>query len=192
MALEINGPMLALWKQSSRWILLTYASIRQFDCRQEMQKLRVHYMINPETNLQNRIRLALSNMGIINWRNNTGMGWAGKVLKGPRHAHLGEKDILIRNARPLHAGLCKGSSDVIGIKPTVITEDMVGQTVGIFYACEVKQPKGRVTDDQKIFAEVINSVGGVARIVIGTQIHPVVVVAGNVERVLTGGAGHAR
>ena len=117
-----------------------------------------------EQNIQSLVRLRLSKLGVINFRNNTGMGWAGKVIKFaiPKQIILMPCDVLIRNARPLHAGLCEGSSDVIGIKPTVITQDMVGQTIGIFVACEVKSKSGRLSEKQVTFDKVINNAGGIS------------------------------
>jgi hypothetical protein len=42
---------------------------------------------------------------------------------------------------------------------------MVGQQVAVFVALEVKTPKGRATDEQKNFVNVVNAAGGKAAIV---------------------------
>jgi len=121
-----------------------------------------------ESNLQNLIRIKLSQLGILNFRNNTGMGWAGKKIKRIYKQQLitvYPGDVVVRQARPLHSGLCEGSSDIIGVKPTVITEDMVGQTIGVFVACEVKTKTGPVRDKQKIFINNISNAGGIADVV---------------------------
>ena len=119
--------------------------------------------MNEETSRQNKIRLALSSLGITNWRNNTGVGWAGKMIKGSgKMMFVGKEDVIIRNARPLRAGLCKGSSDIIAIKSVLITPEMVGQVIGQFIAVEVKTPAGRPTKDQLNFNQQINHKGGIA------------------------------
>lgn len=102
--------------------------------------------MNPETSLQNKIRLALSKMGMLNWRNNTG------VLKDKRGI-------------PVRFGLCTGSSDIIGIRSVEITEDMVGKTIGQFCALEVKTKTGKPTEAQENFLDQVNKAGGFGMIV---------------------------
>ena len=63
-----------------------------------------------ERAIQNEVLLALADLGITGWRNNVGTGWAGKASKRD------DGSVLVRDARPLHAGLCKGSSDLIGLR----------------------------------------------------------------------------
>lgn len=109
-----------------------------------------------ERDLQNVIRMFMSGIGIVNWRNNTGTGWVGKVKR------LSNGDILISNPRPLRAGLCKGSSDIIGITPVKITKEMIGKKICVFTAAEVKSPKGKATEEQICFIDKINSSGGIA------------------------------
>jgi hypothetical protein len=121
--------------------------------------------MNEETARQNKIRIALSEVGTTNWRNNTGLGWAGKMIKGVgKMMFVGKYDVVIKDARPLRAGLCKGSSDIIAIKPVLITPEMVGQTIGQFIAVEVKTLTGKATKDQLNFNKQINDKGGIALI----------------------------
>jgi hypothetical protein len=77
------------------------------------------------------------------WRNNTG---AIKDSEG----------------RLVRFGLCKGSSDIIGIRPVTITADMVGKTIGAFTAIEVKTPKGKPTEEQLNFIQRVKDLGGLA------------------------------
>jgi hypothetical protein len=99
--------------------------------------------MNPETALQNAIRKALSEAGVTNFRNNTG------ALKDDR-------------GRLVRYGLCKGSSDIIAIKPVTITEDMVGSVIGQFVAVEVKTAGKKATKDQQRFIDAILRLGGLA------------------------------
>lgn len=113
----------------------------------------------------------MSGIGITNWRNNTGTGWAGKSTKITRAGSyvLEAGDVVIKNARPLRAGLCKGSSDIIGITPVFITQDMVGQTIGVFTAVEVKSKRGKATENQENFISVIRQHGGYAGVARSTD-----------------------
>jgi hypothetical protein len=112
---------------------------------------------------QQRILLACGSGDVRLWRNNVGTGWAGqatKVTPGNLRAvsqALRPGDVVIRQGRPLHAGLCVGSSDLIGYRQV----DGVAQ----FVALEVKSPTGRATKEQTQFLEHINGAGGCAGIV---------------------------
>lgn len=61
-------------------------------------------------------------------------------------------------------GLCTGSADLIGITPIQVTQDMVGHTVGVFTALEIKTQTGRPTKEQINFLEHIQANGGLATI----------------------------
>ena len=111
---------------------------------------------------QQRILLACGSGNVRLWRNNVGTGWAGqatKVTPGNLRAiaaGLRPGDVVIRQGRPLHAGLCVGSSDLIGYRVV----DRVAQ----FVALEVKSATGRPTAQQVQFLDHINAVGGLAGI----------------------------
>lgn len=96
------------------------------------------------------------------------MGWSGKSVRiTPANAasvRLFPGDVVVRQARPLHAGLCEGSSDLIGLKRVVITPDMVGQTIAQFLAIEVKTPKGKPKPKQNNFLDVVNGAGGIGMV----------------------------
>lgn len=88
------------------------------------------------------------------FRNNTGTAWAGEVIGKTKNT------ITLKDPRPLHAGLCKGSSDLIGWLPVLITPDMIGQTVAVFSAIEAKTKTGRVSQDQINFIANVSQAGG--------------------------------
>lgn len=110
-----------------------------------------------ETNLLKRIQLKLPAHARL-FRNNTGMGWAGQILKKT----IGF--ITLENYRPLHSGLCAGSSDLIGWTIVKITPEMVGKNVAIFTAIECKSPNGRISPQQKNFINTVQASGGIAGI----------------------------
>lgn len=96
-----------------------------------------------EQQIQQQIRLELSRGPVRLWRNNTG-------------ALRDQRGQLVRY------GLCQGSSDLIGYRSVTITPDMVGQTVAVFTAIEVKAPKGRVTAEQEAFLQLVAEAGGIS------------------------------
>jgi hypothetical protein len=116
-----------------------------------------------EAQTQQRILLACGTGPVRLWRNNVGTGWAGHATTvTPRNlqavAHsIRPGDVVIRQGRPLHAGLCVGSSDLIGYR--------VVDGVAQFVALEVKSFTGRPTAQQTQFIDHINAVGGCAGIV---------------------------
>jgi hypothetical protein len=113
-----------------------------------------------ELELQNKIRKRLSEHGrTVTWRNNVGTGWVGDVNR------LTDGSILLKNPRPLHAGLCTGSSDLIGMTEVTITPDMVGKKIAVFTALEVKTKTGRATPDQMNFIHQVLKSGGIAGVV---------------------------
>jgi len=98
-----------------------------------------------ESDIQNLILMALSDAGCKVWRQNVGVGWTGDASR------TRDGNVIIKNARPLHAGLCRGSSDIIGLTPD-----------GRFLAVEVKTQHGRVTPEQENFIARVGQQGGVA------------------------------
>lgn len=117
-----------------------------------------------EREILNQIILAYSRIGARLFRNNVGVGWAGKVSRPHKRMtiEVGPGDIVIRNARPLHAGLCEGSSDLIGWTPLKITEDDVGKTIAVFTAIEIKYGKTATTPAQAAFTNVVLKSGGLS------------------------------
>jgi len=119
-----------------------------------------------EHRIQNEIRLAISGKATL-FRNNVAQAWVGEVYRpnSIQTVTVSPADVVIRNARILHAGLCEGSSDLIGWRSLTITPEMVGQTVAVFAALEVKSKTGRATAGQKNFCQRVLEAGGFAGIV---------------------------
>lgn len=112
-----------------------------------------------EGNLLKRIQLALSKSNTVRvFRNNTGTAWQGKP------EWQGNSKLILHNPRPLDAGLCVGSSDLIGWTSIEITPDMVGQKLAIFTAIEGKTGKGKATKEQANFLRAVVAAGGRAGI----------------------------
>jgi hypothetical protein len=116
--------------------------------------------------IQNEIRLGISGKATM-FRNNVGTAYVGEVYRpnGIQSVTVSPADVVIRNARILHAGLCEGSSDLIGWRSLIITPDMVGERIAVFAALEVKSKTGRATAGQKNFCDRVIQAGGLAGIV---------------------------
>jgi len=100
---------------------------------------------NPETRLQQEIRLALGLRADLRlYRNQTGQ------LPDPK------------TGRPVQFGLARGSADLIGWRTVVVTPDMVGQRLAVFTSIEVKTPRGRLTPEQHNWLHAVRTAGGIA------------------------------
>lgn len=118
-----------------------------------------------EKNIMDRIALKVGSLdGVRVFRQNTGMGWVGHSMTISRDGmhQLRRGQMVLSAPRPLHAGLVKGSSDLIGWTEVEITPEMVGKKVAVFTAIEVKNEDGRPTNDQKIFLANVKAAGGFA------------------------------
>lgn len=109
----------------------------------------------PEARVQDEARLLASKMGWRLFRNNVG------VLKDERGVPVRYG---IANDSPAMNKRIK-SSDLIGIRPVVITQDMVGSTIGQFVAREVKKAgwkyKGTEHEQAQLaFGTLIIGLGG--------------------------------
>ena len=96
-----------------------------------------------EQELQQRIRLELGRGPVRLWRNNVG------ALRDQR-------------GQLVSYGLCRGSSDLIGLRRLTIGPEHLGQSLAVFVAIEVKSERGRLAAEQQQFLEVVRELGGLA------------------------------
>lgn len=117
-----------------------------------------------EADLMRQLQKLASELGARLFRQNTGMAWAGKVEKGypGKVVRLGPGDVVLRNARPFHAGVT-GMSDLGGWVPVTVTADLVGSTVAVYTQVEVKET-ARPTTEQLAWIDAVNLAGGRAGI----------------------------
>ncbi|MBM5799997.1 MAG: VRR-NUC domain-containing protein [Cyanobacteria bacterium K_DeepCast_35m_m2_023] len=102
-------------------------------------------MANAETDLQQRIRLALGTRSDARiFRNQVGS------LPDPRTGRL------------VTFGLARGSADLIGWRTITITPDMIGTQLAVFTSIEVKTPTGRLTPEQRNWLHTVDHAGGIA------------------------------
>ena len=113
-----------------------------------------------ETHLRNAVLKAVSGMGARLFRVNTGLAWTGRV-------ETYGTAVFIRDARPIRMGLCTGGSDLIGWTPVAITPEMVGSTVAVFTAIELKCGRTAVTEDQRNFLARVAEAGGISTVARG-------------------------
>lgn len=106
-----------------------------------------------EHKIQNEGRNALAGL-CLNFRANVGRAWQGDEHRLPNG------DLLLKNPRPFSTGLPAGFSDTFGLTPVTITQDMVGQVIGVFHAIEYKAPGKKPTDKQTTFLQAIRNNGG--------------------------------
>ena len=113
-----------------------------------------------EATVMQLVRLEASRRGARVFRNNNGAA----VDKDGRHIRYG----LGNESKQINQVI--KSSDLIGITPVVITQEMVGKTVGVFTAIEVKRSSWKYTGTerekaQKAFIDIIKNLGGFAQFV---------------------------
>lgn len=106
-----------------------------------------------ESAVTSHVRLAAAQLNVTLWRNNCG-------------GFYDERGRFVRYGLGSEAKLA--SSDWIGIRPTLITPDMVGQVLGVFTAVEMKAEGWRFNKNdkhllqQKHFIDIVNQNGGLA------------------------------
>ncbi len=98
-----------------------------------------------EQQIQQRIRLACGRGDVRLWRNNTG------ALLDPQ-------------GRLVRFGLCRGSSDLIGLRSLLITPELVGERLAQFVALEIKTPDGTLRPEQEAFLAAARRLGALAAV----------------------------
>ncbi|MGB9154374.1 MAG: hypothetical protein WCD70_14945 [Alphaproteobacteria bacterium] len=100
-----------------------------------------------ETAIANEIMIASSKVGVVLHKNIRGMFYT------------------LDKKHKVKAGLlADGSGDLIGYTPTIITQEMVGQTIAIYTSVEVKTETGTAKKHQKDWRDRVLSRGGKAGI----------------------------
>jgi len=110
-----------------------------------------------EAEVQKEVRYRSAQDGILLWRNNVGAA----TDQSGNFFRYG-----LANDTPQMAKNCK-SSDLVGIRPVVITPDMVGQTIGQFVAIECKREGWKYSGSdreraQLTFLRLVQAKGGCA------------------------------
>lgn len=91
------------------------------------------------------------------------VGWGLATSPKAMHRRRDGK-ILLDHGSPIRYGLFPGSGDMIGYRPTVITPEMVGQTVAIFQSIEVKTKGDRLRADQRKWNRALIRDGAIAEV----------------------------
>lgn len=65
---------------------------------------------------------------------------------------------------PISYGLHPGSGDTIGWTETVITENMVGQTIAVFTSIEIKTENDKLSDKQRKWNKAVRKSGGICEV----------------------------
>lgn len=109
-----------------------------------------------EQTLRKQVQVAVSRLGARLFRVNTGKAWAGKA----RPDACG--GVYIPDAYPVRMGFANGGSDLIGWTPIVITPQMVGRTMAVFTAVELKTGSTALSREQAVFLDAVRRAGGLA------------------------------
>jgi len=112
--------------------------------------------------IQQKIRLDVARFGLDLWRNNVGVAMHTDYYGQTRAVRYG----LLNDTEKINQRF--KSSDLVGIRPILITADMVGQVVGVFAAIECKasnwtyRPNDEHTQAQQRFIDLVRAAGGFA------------------------------
>ena len=104
-------------------------------------------------------------LGARLFRQQVGMGWIGKAsrIEQTKMIAVNPGDVVIKKARPFHSGF-PGWSDLGGWSPLVVTPEMVGQTIAVYTAAEIKV-QSAVSTEQRAFLDAVRKAGGRAGVV---------------------------
>lgn len=114
-----------------------------------------------EHDIQSIIKVKASEEGCRLWRNNVG----ALTTTDGRFIRFG----LANESKSMNDVI--KSADLIGIRPIIITQDMVGTKVGVFLSREVKRPNAPPPHPAQVrWMEIVNALGGDAKIIRGEDI----------------------
>lgn len=118
-----------------------------------------------ETALMRQMQIAASELGARLFRQNAGQGWIGKSerISRAKTVALNPGDVIIRKARPFHAGHA-GMSDLGGWMPVTIGHEHIGRTLAVYFQVEIKAG-AKTTVDQVRWIDAVNRAGGIAGVV---------------------------
>ena len=104
--------------------------------------------MNQETIVQNRSLLAVGRRtDVLAWRQQVG-----------KYRHLHQPDQVVSIGTP-------GMSDVMMVVAVQITPEMVGRTIGVAVAAELKTKTGKQQENQQLWQRAFQARGGVYRLV---------------------------
>lgn len=124
-------------------------------------------MAKEETDIAHNIMKDASRGGARLFKNVRGFFYTLDGVKALLRAiNIGDFTLIaaaVRGLRQMMAGLqVAGGSDLIGFIPVKITDDMLGTTVAVFCAVEVKTATGAASEEQSHFIDFVRKNGGFA------------------------------
>ena len=109
--------------------------------------------MTPGAKLTNQIREAASKIGARLFVQTSGTFWQGQFIKQT------EDTLILKHPRRVTVGF-EGLSDLLGGSPVTITPDMVGKTLMVLTAVEVKAGNDQPRPKQPEFIAFIKKSGG--------------------------------
>jgi hypothetical protein len=112
------------------------------------------------TNLAREIALAVSKLGAVLWRNNSGTAWMGESIRAsrPTAVVLQPGDVLVRAARRVDFGVGDGGSDQVGFVPFPVG----GLVLPVWTEVEEKTGRGQLRPNQRTHLSGVARHGGLA------------------------------
>ncbi len=81
---------------------------------------------------------------------------------GPVYVKKGQRVVI--GCSPIKYGLYPGSGDKVGWTETVVTQEMIGQTVAIFTSIEIKTENDKLSKKQRTWNRVVRTAGGIVEV----------------------------
>lgn len=112
-----------------------------------------------ESGIQNKMLIDMSKNGLYGLRINSGEFWGGKFVSMKT---TNKRTFLVLENPTKVQGAPAGTSDIIGCKSVFITPQMVGTTLAVFFAVEVKCPGKKPEPHQENYLAVMRCRGAIA------------------------------